>query len=398
MENMDHDDQEDNESFDDDMSYDSEYDSEDDLDDAFGSFLMAAVHSQGEELRATRQAMVTALGATELVTSGPSPHELWKTFLSNLSSGESKVLKITDACFEKYGRTDADMTAELVAVVQSNPGLTHVILEDRLLRHVQQAALFQAISVHCATLTYVKLVPGEGALDLSVMLQMLSTATALTELELHNISLSQQQVDYFSQLLAASSLRQVYVFGIAVESKILDPLFRGLSRLESLDELRLEGRAESMVSTEALEELLLYKQKWWRLSFDNLGLGDEHCSVIARMFARNENCKAGDLLSLLSNPAITDAGFKTMFKVFFNKGRMGLIKVDDARWVAEFDLVRSMNNLHGRLDIVPNGKIGSKREWIDWISKIGNQGWEAETKRLNYIWFALRQNPEIVHL
>lgn len=398
IDNMDHDDQDDDEDFDDDMSYDSEFDSEDDLDDAFGSFLMAAVHSQGEELRATRQAMVTALGAPELASNGPSPHELWKTFLSNLTSGESKVLKITDACFEKYACSDSDMTVEVVTVIQSNPGLTHVILGDKLLQHVQQVPLFQALSAHWTTLTYVKLVPGDGNLDVSAILQLLSTATGLTELELHNISLSQQQVEYFSQLLAASSLRQVYIFGIAVESKSLDTLFRGLSTLESLDELRLEGRAQSTVSTAALEQLLLHKQKWWRLSFDNLGLGDEHCSVIARMFARNEKCKAGDLLSLLSNPDITDAGFKTMFEVFFNKGRMGLIKVDDPRWVAEFDLVRSMNNLHGRLDVVPNGKIISKREWIDWVSKIGNQGWEAETKRLNYMWFALRQNPEVVNV
>lgn len=162
------------------MSYDSEYDSENDLDDAFGSFLMAAVHSQGEELRATRQTMVTALGATELVTSGPSPHELWKTFLSNLSSGESKVLKITDACFEKYGHTDAAMTTEVVTVVQSNPGLAHVILEDKLLRHVQQVALFQAISVHCATLTYVKLVPGERALAVTDVVDRYSSDRART--------------------------------------------------------------------------------------------------------------------------------------------------------------------------------------------------------------------------
>jgi hypothetical protein len=105
-----------------------------------------------------------------------------------------------------------------------------------------------------------------------------------------------------------------------------------------------EYHTTALVSPEALEALLLNKKKWWRLGLDGLGLNDAHCHIVAQMFSRNETCKVGDLLSLLSNPSIGSQGYEEIFHVFFFKQRMGLIKVDDKEWEAKFDLVRSMNN------------------------------------------------------
>ena len=379
----------DDESFD---SGDDSFDSEEELDDAFAMYMEAACEgNKAPDVKKTSM-------------------ELWNEFLTD----QAKVLKLTDACCEKFELGDSTMANEVVQAVITNPGLTHVILGHRFLNMVDQIELLGAIATHHAnTLTYLKLTlergKGGSSLNVNALLTALTSTTKLTELELQNLTLQQsaeRQVDMLASILQGSSLRQIYIFGLDVEGEDkqlgkLDPIFHALSTLEPLDELRLEGSgnptAGSFVSVEALQQLLLEKQKWWRFGLDNMGLGDDHCAVIANMFARDDKYKVGDLLSLKSNPAITQFGYNKLFTVLYRKGRMGLVKVDDASWEAEFDLVRSMNNLHGRLDVVLDGMITSKMDWIDWISRIGaSGGWEPDSKKLNYIWFALRDHPGIV--
>ena len=381
--------------YDDDASFESgddSFDSEEELDDAFASYLEAACEGN------------KAPDVTK------TPTEMWNEYLN----GQAKVLKLTDACCAKFELRDSNMANEVVQAIITNPGLTHVILGHRFIDLVDQIELFNAIATHHAnTLTYLKLnlEHGGSSLNVNAMLSTLTSTKNLTELELQNVTLQQtveRQVDMLARILQASSLRQIYIFGLDVEDDekqlgTLDPIFHSLSSLEPLDELRLEGSGNpitgSFVSVEALQQLLLQKQKWWSLGLDNMGLGDDHCAVIANMLARDEKCKVGDLLSLKSNPAITQVGYNNLFTVLYRKGRMGLVKVDDAIWEAEFDLVRSMNNLHGRLDVVLDGMITSKMDWIDWISRIGaSGGWEPDSKKLNYIWFALRDHPSILEL
>jgi hypothetical protein len=375
----------------DDGSFDSEDendDSSEDLDDAFTLYMEAAC------------------GGNRVTESMKSSAELWMEFLAD----HSKVLKLTDECVEKFELRDSTTANQVIQAVNWNRGLTHVILGHQFLQLVDQDRLFDAICTHHAsTLTYLKLSPElEGStLHVEALLATLERASHLTELELHNLILKQTQgeVEALAGLFKASSLRQIYIFGVGVEGMEnmgkLDSIFHALSILEPLDELRLEGldspAVGSLVSVSALQELLLRKQKWWRLGLDNMGLSDDHCFVIADMFARNENCRAGDLLSLKSNPAVTQMGYERMFKVFYRRGRMGLVKVDDQMWEAEFDLVRSMNNLHGRLEVIVDGMITSREDWIHWASKIGaSSAWEADNKKLNYLWFAVREHPCIV--
>ncbi|KAI2499076.1 hypothetical protein MHU86_15406 [Fragilaria crotonensis] len=376
-------------------SFDSEdenYDSDEDLDDAFTLYMEAAC------------------GGNRVIETKKSSAELWTEFLADQ---DSKVLKLTDEFVEKFELRDSTTANQVIQAVNGNRGLTHVILGHQFLQLVDQDRLFDAISTHHAsTLTYLKLTPefGGSRLHVEALLATLAKASHLTELELHNLILqhTEGEVEALAELLKAGSLRQIYIFGVGVEGMEsmenmgkLDSILQALSTLEPLDELRLEGLGSpavgSLVSISALQELLLRKQKWWRLGLDNMGLSDDHCFVIADMFARNENCRAGDLLSLKSNPAVTQMGYQRMFTVFYRRGRMGLVKVDDQLWEAEFDLVRSMNNLHGRLEVIVDGMITSREDWVDWASKIGaSSTWEADSKKLNYIWFALREHPGIV--
>lgn len=387
--------QHDSSDYDDDASFESgddSFDSEEELDDAFALYMEAAC--EGNKAADVKK----------------SPTEMWNEYLT----GQAKVLKLTDACCEKFELRDSSMANEVVQAIITSPEITHVILGHRFLHMVDQIELFNAIATHHAsTLTYLKLTLERAergsSLNMNALLSTLARTTNLTELELQNVTLQQtagRQVDLLARILQASSLRQIYIFGLDVQDDKkqlgkLDPIFHALSSLKPLDELRFEGSGNpivgSIVSVEALQRLLLQKQNWWRFGLDNMGLGDDHCAIIANMLARDEKCKVGDLLSLKSNPAITQVGYNILFTVLYRKGRMGLVKVDDATWEAEFDLVRSLNNLHGRLDVVLDGMITSKMDWIDWISRIGaSGGWEPDSKKLNYIWFALRDHPGVV--
>jgi hypothetical protein len=57
-----------------------------------------------------------------------------------------------------------------------------------------------------------------------------------------------------------------------------------------------------------------------------------------------------DLLSIHNNPKVTPKGLSQLYNVCLNKQRMGLVHSDDPLWVATFDLVRPLNNLHRRLE------------------------------------------------
>jgi hypothetical protein len=179
-----------------------------------------------------------------------------------------------------------------------------------------------------------------------------------------------------------------------------DPVLYAARDANLLDELRLTLQGSPwpmpLISKTALEDLLLHKKKWWRLALEGVGLDDTHCDVLATLFKRDDACKVGDLLSLKSNPAIHQSGYKAIFSVFFNKQRMGMIKVDNAAWEAKFDLVRSMNNLHGRLDYLQKGVFQSRATWVEWLAKLGSLGWEDDKHKLNYIWYTLRERPEFI--
>jgi hypothetical protein len=260
-------------------------------------------------------------------------------------------------------------------------------------------------------------------------------------------------------VLRQLNLLQIQVLGnlpSCPSSSCLDAILLAAANIETLDELRLKGASTKaittttttnttkistmtleksstmggvqdtpMISCQALQNLLVRKKKWWRLGLDSLGLTDDHCHVLANCFASvttntndgdndantahklttastpssDSTIKVGDLLSLRSNPAMTQLGYKALFTVLYQKSRMGLVQVDDAFWVAEFDLVRSLNNLHGRLNVVSSeGTIRNRQDWIEWLARIGNGvgSWESDSKKLNYLWFAIRHNPEML--
>jgi hypothetical protein len=394
-----------------------------------------------------------------------TPRQKFEEFLEKISSGKSKVFKITDECVLDYNlmvnavapaapasagtarlsvaeQAQVDrrlqlqeqeaqqqgqgqrppppppLHEELIAAVNASAGLTHAILGHAVLKVLGaagQLAVLTTVTKH-NTLLFLKLGTDHsmqtGVLSTSAILQALTTHATpnLAEMEFRGLTL---QTDLQVQQLVTAIgmrtkiLRQLNILGIEfpfdcrLSQGLLDPLFDALSKVEPLDELRLIGLGNptpnTIVTSQALANILLVKKKWWRLALDGMGIDDAHCHVIIDMFARDATCKAGDLLSLYDNPAISAEVIKNMAALFFRKRRMGAIKVDDPEWEAKFDLVRSMNNLHSRMDFIDNGALVSGNKWVDWLEKLNCLGWEDDKHKLNYMWFTLLEKPDLIY-
>ena len=372
-----------------------------------------------------------------------SPSDRWQEFLNTIP--RSKVFKITDSdCqemdLETFHHQHNQVLDELMTSIRTHPGLTHVILEGRFLQILQknqQRNFFESFwTRHCATLTYIRLGSDQCSphfLDVDSLFMVLRTVPELrqqelqsnmgillTELELRKISFDKtDQIISLEQVLNhATRLKQLNLLGIHVEDAIargpwltsstsstvvslFDPILNAAAELVHLDECRLvclEASLVPLISPTCLSRVLARKPKWWRLALDGVGLEDQHCQVIAQAMS-DEDCKAGDLLSLTLNPAVSSLGWSQMFvDVLFQKQRMGLVKVDDAYWQATFDLVRSMNNIHGRLSFLDEaGSYTSRERWIEWLAKLSQISWEDEAHKVNYLWFTILERPDFVH-
>ena len=354
-----------------------------------------------------------------------SPHEKWQDLLAHLS--KTKVLKITDKDTTDMTMDDLQKTSplldDLMSGIRQHSGLTHAILGGRFLQSFQekQSLLFEAIwKTHCHTLTYLKLGSKEipaSLLDIGGLLSILCAPSAgpqplvnfnLTEMELNSFVIdSPERIDALQAALCrASSLKQINLLGIEISADVkktglMDQIFNTLAHLAPLDECRIccvNSSPFPLITATCLEETLTKKPKWWRLGLDGVGLDDDHCRVMAKAMT-NEKCKAGDLLSLTLNPAITHEGFDELFSILFQKQRMGLVKVDNPTWQANFDLVRSMNNLHSRLDYLEkSGSYASRIRWLEWLAKLSQITWEDEAHKVNYLWFTILERPDFVHL
>lgn len=401
-----------------DSSFDSEIDSDESLsenacDGTVGSDLFRAFLSQ-----------IPPDHAVPVPVETRTPHQLWDDFIDEISTSRTKVLKITDACVEKYALDDSariDMVAsQLIRAISSVRGITHVILGNSVLKFLkkngeQKHILSTIIRDHYGSLTYVKLGsddPSESSLfglEASAILDPLKeyrNQLKLNEFEIRGLEIkSQDDINCISDILIGGkdSIRQLNLLGLETDKAgqiSFDPLLEAARQSTCLDELRIERIGSfaggDFVSTKGLKCLLAKKKKWWRLGLCGMGLTDSHCHIMAELFSRDSTCKVGDLLSLKNNPSISQLGYAAIFKVFFNKQRMGLIKVDDLEWERKFDLVRSMNNLHGRLQFVEDGALENRGKWVDWLAKLGNLGWEDDKHKVNYLWFTILEKPDFV--
>lgn len=367
-----------------------------------------------------------------------SPREKWDEFIKGVATNTNASLKITDELVSWVGETvDEGERAALVDLLcndvirasQMAFVLIHAIFSRVLLSMMspqQQEQMFQAVlSKHAKTLTYWKLGSDDSTdvcgIPTTALLKLLSNAEFhnLTEFEVRGMELeTPDQVQLLlSFLIKAPKIRQFNLLGMVMSdvlvktSGLFDPIVAKVETIHGFDELQLcrtiqeEEKTNSthssslppLISPEALEHLFTVKVKWWRMAFDGMSFRDQHVQIIGSALKASDACKMNDLLSLQHNPQVTAKGWESLYRVCLHKQRMGLVLSDDPNWVAIFDLVRPLNNLHRRLEYMEGGTYKSKEAWIEYLSVIGNLGWIGEARKLNYLWFALLEAPKLIH-
>lgn len=375
--------------------------------------------------------------------SNKPPEEVWAEFISGIETCSNASLKVTDSLVAWVAETTEANTNERAALVESlctdliravEAGfvIIHVILARDflvLLSPEQHERVYRSIlTKHAATITYWKLGSDDSVeacgIPTAALLQIMSSAEVvtkgwsnLTELEIRGMELqTMQDMNMIFQFLQrAPKIRQFNLLGLAMSETLIvteglfDKLVTTVQAIPGFDELQLCRRVDEnstrdatalppLISPAALENMLAVKPKWWRMALDGMALDDRHLAIIGSALKGNKDCKMNDLLSLQGNPKITPKGLHALYTICMAKQRMGLVLSDDPSWVATFDLVRPLNNLHRRLEYIreDGGGYRSRDAWIEWLSVVGNLPWIGEARKVNYLWFALLEQPELV--
>lgn len=439
----------DNEDDDDDDSMGSSYDSEAD-DSSFGSDMEVEAQRLMDALQDGGAVQVVggnpAAGAAAPVVARP-PQEVWTEFVSSVENSANASLKVTDKMVAWVAETTNDddrialtetLCNDLIRAVEAGFVIIHVILGRvflTLLTPSQHESLYKAILMkHAATITYWKIGSDDSTetcgIPTTALWQCMSSPevvagvgwTNLTELEIRGIDITTEaQLNLMLHFIdRAPKIRQFNVLGMVMTDVLVategffDKLVARVETIPGFDELQLCRTVGStimtttknavvpsppLISSAALEHLLSIKPKWWRMALDGMALDDRHLHIIGAALKEKKDCKMNDMLSLQDNPKVTPKGLQALYTVCLAKQRMGLVLSDDPSWTATFDLVRPLNNLHRRLEYIKedgSGGYRSKDKWIEWLVVLNTLPWIGEARKLNYMWFALLEQPELI--
>jgi hypothetical protein len=155
------------------------------------------------------------------------------------------------------------------------------------------------------------------------------------------------------------------------------------------------------------------------LLLNGLGLTDSHVLAIADGLS-TPGTHVGTL-ELESNPGITAQGYGALLNLINRANVVGHdifgngcgFRVDDKAWADKLNLVSEMNLDYGRLEYMTNGTYTSAERRLQWLEKVTNlpiphevslfiTGFTSftnkmlEAKYLNFIWYTLCENPEIM--
>jgi hypothetical protein len=193
----------------------------------------------------------------------------------------------------------------------------------------------------------------------------------------------------------------------------LDPLFYAASGFYFFSvSTKTRSVHSTLVSPAALRALFVKGKLKYALSLRGLGLTDSH--VLAIVDGLSTTGSHLESLYLDSNPGITDQGYGALFDLINRANVVGGFHslarnwigfcVDDKALEGKLNLVTEMNSKYSRLEYLTNGSFSSEERRWQWLENVVNlpipdyyflqQEWDA--KHLNFIWYTLCQNPEMM--
>jgi hypothetical protein len=193
----------------------------------------------------------------------------------------------------------------------------------------------------------------------------------------------------------------------------LDPLFYAASDLRAFSvSTKTRSVHSTLVSPTALRALLVERKNKHELSLRGLGLTDSH--VLAIVDGLSTPGAYLFRLNLESNPGITAQGYGALFDLINRANIVGSFDylydvwrgfcVDEKAWEGKLNLASEMNSEYGRLEYLTNGTFTSAERRWQWLERavgLPSSNLVDEDKRkkhLNFIWYTLRQNPEMMQV
>jgi hypothetical protein len=196
--------------------------------------------------------------------------------------------------------------------------------------------------------------------------------------------------------------------------RFLDPLFYAAPHVLR-STFRVSTKAHSihltLVSPRPLRALFVKRTVFQTLSLRGLGLTDSH--VLAIVDGLSTPGIHLDYLNLECNPGITAQGYDALFNFInradvvdygiFNKAYR--FSVDDKAWEGKLNLVSEMNSRYHHREYLTNCTFTSEErrwQWLERVTELPNpyrelcKEWDA--KHLNFIWYTLCQNPEMIQV
>jgi hypothetical protein len=211
-------------------------------------------------------------------------------------------------------------------------------------------------------------------------------------------------------------------------SGVLDPLFYAASGLKAFFvSTKTRSAHSTLVSPKALRALIVeMRQSEVELCLRGLGLTDNHVLAIVHALSLPQCCTTLIYLNLESNPGITDQGYGALLNLVNRVDLVGhpsgfewiACCVDDKAWEGELNLLTEMNCQYKRLQYMTNGTFTSDERRWQWLERVvklpreygergeylcyrGSDEYEKkkrDAKHLNFIWYTLRQNPEMMQV
>jgi hypothetical protein len=155
----------------------------------------------------------------------------------------------------------------------------------------------------------------------------------------------------------------------------------------------------SIVSPKALGALFAAEpveipSRTFRLN--NLGLNDNHCEVMAQELARDDALlRPLDEFDLTANPSIGEQGYAALLGLLNRRFEILVVNVDDQNWKATFELVIQMNREYHRGRFLKDGVFPCEAELVNFLAELIKRT-DDQTKKLNAIWYTLRENPDLI--
>jgi hypothetical protein len=219
----------------------------------------------------------------------------------------------------------------------------------------------------------------------------------------------------------------------------LDPLFYAASGLGAFFvSTKTRSAHSTLVSPRALCALIVEEEYNRTLRLNGLGLTDSHVLAIVDGLSTPDTCLG--YLNLESNPHITAQGYGALMNLInrdnavgevfgsHSKARWRGFCLEDKAWEGKLNLVSEMNYRYHRLEYLTNGTFTSvERRW-QWLESVvslpgsdeydewyeddvhpvyyenadhvrscdEDKNEEKDAKHLNFIWYTLCENPEMI--